>query len=605
MLDPGSVGAWAGATTFAAWMHWDDAAAKPRRYVHRTEAELVLYDGTAVDPTGRVAAHDAASLAEHWEALPELLEGRFAIVRIATSDESLELINDPFGMHPLFELRQGASWWVSNSARLLARLARAPALDLDAVADFVSHSTPGRDRTLVSGVTALPAAQHWRQVGNAPLQRATYLRAAEFARLPRRSFGAREAAELAADMGAALRALGAVFGPLECPITAGRDSRMMTGLMMGHGIPGTYFTAGEEGSPDARLGTAIARRFDLPHRRAVVASEDLVTAWDELSRRVVQANDGMVTLAHIANAAGCPPQLERASVHLYGAGGELARLDAVTPRFALGQPTLRQAIVETQRSQEMSRGTLLSDARRSVLDDIERACRTLHEQGFAPFDIPSAFDFAHANRRWAGSQARQIVDHVDVFMPFITRPYVRAAFSIPPVERLMERVPYLLLEHLSPELRAMPGQQRWMPQSLPMLLAHFVGSRVRAKALRVRHRLMRTRKLQPGILRDRLTLIESQLPRWRERYLDRRASSLWQVIDRERFEHLTSDRTTQRERLAHTEVMFRIATVFAFEEDLTNLVGEARQLDATRSARDPRRPVGDPGLMGGVPASAD
>jgi asparagine synthase (glutamine-hydrolysing) len=604
LLDPPTLHRWDGTRGFAAWMHTADAIAQPRRYVHATPHQLVLYDGTLVDTAGDLATHDAAVLAANWNSLPERLEGRFAAARIDDQEDSLEVINDPFGLHPTFVHDGGTTWWLANSVRLLARVARLDTIDLEAMARHIGTYAPGGDRTLVEGATILPAAQRWRWSGNDAQPTRTTHWPAERLVMPKRSFRPRDAAELAAAMGGMLEQLSRTFAPLRCPITGGRDSRMMTGLTMANPQPTDYFTKGEPTDLDVVLGSAIAERFGLSHQRSIDAKDVLTTQWDEISRRVIQKNDGMVTLLHAENAQRPPDHLDRFPVLLYGAGGEMARGTRHTTGFLLSRPDVPQATAFVRGPFALGVGFLRPEARAIVFDDLDRVCRSLHERGFTPVDLPDALDVLDHGARWGGAQARQAADKSDVFLPFFTRAYVTATLRTPPVERLMERLPFLLIDHLSRELRAMPGQKPWPAQSVPVFLL--------AQALQVANkateRARRRLGLQPappsGRAGRRYAQLQHQLPRWRERYLDRSDSNLWQILDRGRFEHLTSGRATRAEVLPELTNLYQVATAFAYEEDFQAWTREAStdaERTATRPAPEPADPIGvEAGVEAGV-----
>jgi hypothetical protein len=143
LLDPETLGTWHARSGFAAWVRAGDGAVAPRRYVHRTPHELVLFDGTAVDPRGRIAGHDAASLASHWPEATDHLEGRFAVVRLDERADTLEVINDPFGLHPTFVQQSGDAWWIANSVRLLVGVAGRASIDRAGHGEVHRHALAG------------------------------------------------------------------------------------------------------------------------------------------------------------------------------------------------------------------------------------------------------------------------------------------------------------------------------------------------------------------------------------------------------------------------------------------------------------------------------
>ncbi len=131
------------------------------------------------------------------------------------------------------------------------------------------------------------------------------------------------------------RGLSAYDSVIECPITAGRDSRLLAALLVRNGISAEYFSSGPLSSPDVTIGTAVAKRLNLPHRAGVIPhrapneqeldNAAVLAQWATASRRLLGQTDGMVTLANIANAIGHPQQIDRLRIHLYGIGGEIAR----------------------------------------------------------------------------------------------------------------------------------------------------------------------------------------------------------------------------------------------------------------------------------------
>lgn len=572
LLDAATVGEACVGRGFVSWIHWPVHALGPRRYVHRGDDEVVVYDGVAADADQRVAAHDAAAWAAHWDGLGECLEGHFLAVRLSRDGGALEILNDPLGLHPAFAHQANGSWWVSNSVSLLARAVGAGTLDLEGVAGLLLRHQPGGERTLVEGISAFAPAQRWRWHDRAEPQRESYAPIANLAVQPKRSFGRREAGELAASMGGQLRALSEAFAPLMCPITAGRDTRMITAVMLAEKLPGDYFTAGHPEAPDARHAKAIAQRFGLPHRLTGDDHDGLMARWDEVSRRSALQTDGLVTLAHARNAGSAPERLGSVGVQLYGAGGELARMTSLRERFVLGQPTVADAVAEVLRLVDR-RGPLLREAALArVFAHVERRVQALREQGFAVVDLPTVFAVEEGNRRWSGAQARQIAGHKGVYMPLFCRAYVRAALTTPPIERLMERVPYALVGHLSPDLRAMPGSAPWPPQWLGGLLLVRATKRQRGRLEQAWRRVHRRKARSPGRPRERRALLDAVVPIWRERFLDRADSSLWGLVDRDGFEALTAPTASQRQRSASGSTLFQVGTAFTYEETLRSWV---------------------------------
>ena len=576
-LDPATHAHWLSGHGFAAWTHHPVAALGPRRYSHLEDDALTLYSGTVVDPSGAMAAHDARELAREWNGLSERLEGHFAIARLDGRRHTLELLGDPAGIHPTYVHQRGNRWWISNSVRLLVRAVGLTSLDVEGMATFVGMYWPGGDRTLVEGVAKLPAAQRWRWRADDGPERTSYWPLADLARLKQRPFGPAQAAALADAMRAPLRVLARAFGPLQSPVTAGRDTRMVTGLVMTSGADADYFTYGTKDDADVVGAKALCARLGLPHRRLDAPSDRLVAAWDEVSRRVIQRNDGMVTLMHARSALDLPEHLDHLPVLLYGAGGERTRGKLLTPAFVL-RPDAASAERAVLRMFDRGGPLVRPEARALVQAHIRRTCRALGELGFAPADVPDAFEATEHSRRWAAAQAFQRADHRDVFVPFFTRPYLYTALEIRPVDRLLESVPHHLLLYLSPDLRTAPSSTPWPPRTLAAALAQGVWERIWQqpwdRAQRLARRALHGRPPRKARSREREAVLVSQLPKWRERFLDRTDATAWQVIDRDRFERLTSGSAGEREASAQLVNLYLAGTLLAYEEDLRAWSGE-------------------------------
>jgi asparagine synthetase B (glutamine-hydrolysing) len=368
-------------------------------------------------------------------------------------------------------------------------------------------------------------------------------------------------------MRAPLKSLGETFGALQSPITAGRDTRMLTALVMTSGAPADFFTLGAQDDVDVVIATAVARRLGLPHRRVAVAADDLAADGEEVACRIVQRNDGLVTLMHARSALDMPERVERLPVLLYGGGGERTRGKLLTPAFVL-RPT--SAAAEATVLQAFDRGgpLLRPEARELVVEHIVRTCRALHELGFAPEDVPDAFEQSEHSRRWAAAQAFQRADHRDVFVPFFTRAYLRAAFEVRPADRLLERVPHELLLHLSPALRSLPSGTPWPPRTLTAYRVVKAWRTNWARAQRLQRRLRRAAPARGARQRERIVALRTLLPHWRERFLDHPHAATWQVIDRDRFERLTAPGANEAEQAAQFVGLYQAGTVLTFEEDL-------------------------------------
>ena len=264
---------------------------------------------------------------------------------------------------------------------------------------------------------------------------------------------------------------------------------------------------------------------------------------------------------------------------LYGAAGELARGVRISEPLLRPDVSAEVVIASIQDTHDRCPGLMRPEARAFIRSSVQSVCHELLLRGFDLTDLPDAFDLTEYARRWAGAQARQRCEYIDVMLPFLTRPFVQAALATHPRDRRDERVPIELLRYLSPELLALPLETPWARRGVAGRLMNWTEtapSQLRQRLLR-RLRLASAGRPSAGRLRERLFVLERQLGRMRERCLDQHGSRRWEIIDRERFEFLTSDRANRRDRLRHHLSLFQALTAFEFEEELRRWVsGPAR-----------------------------
>jgi asparagine synthase (glutamine-hydrolysing) len=564
LLDPGTLTTFGSDSLYAAVLHTAHAAAAPRRYHTERRGAFTLYDGCPVEPKGRFAAHDAFDLDHHWEHLHETLEGSFFAARL--EGETLELLSDPLGMHQTFYWQDGEQLLVSNSVRLIAEVLGLRDIDEDAVSLFLGMGYAGGDRTLVRGVRAFPGGQRWTVAED--VRRTTYFSLGELAKLPQKPLTLAATQQLADELGGMLSQLARHFGALECPITAGRDSRMMVGLVMDQNIPADFFSTGEADNPDVVFGSAIAQAFGLPHE-IKGQDEDVVSVWDTASRRLLEQNDGLVTLAHIQNAVGEPTELPKLRVHLYGAGGEVARGDLLNEAFLLAPQTRSSVETHLYRAWRNKQHLLTPEVMTVVRRHIRETVGELLGQGFALRDVPDAFFLTDGVRRWAGAQFRQIGSYRDVFSPFCTRAYVRAAFSLPPVLRYTEQLPYQLLKALSPKLHALPFEKPWTAQSPARLYLEFLMEAPQTLVKKVQRRILHALPggappTKAGREKERQGWLEQKLGEVRRLSLEQVSSPMWRFVDRAAFESLTAPETPAGKRRASAQNLFLALTVLHY-----------------------------------------
>ncbi|MDJ0701082.1 MAG: hypothetical protein QNJ07_14620 [Woeseiaceae bacterium] len=561
-----------GDPVFAATVHTAEALAHPRRYVCRGDGRLTFYDGCVVDRNDEFQACDSSELAARWSRLTEILEGQFVVADVRLDPPRVELFADALGIYTVYYCSWKEGYLVSNSALLLEQISGARQLDPLGVSTYLTFGWAVDDRTLRSNIRVLPGGERWilESLDSKKPEREYYFRREELSG-NRKGMRKQDILELGAQLSRYCASLGKTFGPLECPITAGRDSRLMMGMLLSTGTAANYFTIGGAHDEDVVFGQEIARAFDLAYEADQVSGDEIDQNWDELSMRLVDRTEGMGSLEHVRTVVNTEIAGSGLPVQLFGLGGEIARGVFNAQGFLLRAPSTDLISVQAHLLKLVSgkRVDLLS------VDCVERAkayirefCETALDEGFLPVDIPDLFFTYERVRRWGGVQFRQVSPVKDVFSPFLTRDYLRAGFSVSATRRYTWYIQYELMRTLSPSLSRLPYGKPWPPQRPWIYYASLIQKRLRN---RLRSRPKSNMKgsapsLAKGLSESRATLLESKREDIRDLCLSQENSPLWEYVNKQRFSEITSESTPEHVRQSKQKVLFDIATAFLTEK---------------------------------------
>jgi hypothetical protein len=567
-LDPGT--AWkagAGPGWVAAVQHPPRVAA-PRVYTVHDPRRVVLYDGCPVPLREGVVAHDAGSIAAHWDELPDVLDGQYAAVRLDLDQPRLTLVVDPFGLEQVYHARAADAWLVSNSAQLLAEVGDRGEVDRLAAALCVGTGTVGADRTWHEGVRAVPGGEVWTwdERRDAPVQVRHYSLEQVVAqhRRPRP-----DDAEVVHALDGLVAPLVHGFGPLECSLSGGRDSRLVAQLLVRARADVTYFTLGDRGSADARVASALARTAGLRHESRPADTAAIAADWDSVSARVAGQCDGLVSLRHAQLAAEQPRELAALGVTFWGAAGAgVAKGNRLRMRLvAASLPAVTDELV--RRWLENPGGLLRPEGHTLARDYAVRRLREAADAGVAPADTTAIFAMVERSHRWEYAVARLYRPATDVFSPLVTRAFVHAALAYPPWARLRWVPHRRWIRAAGTPLARVPFDRPWparVPGTGPAVTAgRKLAARVRGPAAGAG---------PSWRLVERAAIVEAVREHVRATCLDQPSSPIWDVVDRRAFEHLMSDEGTAARR-RHVDAVFDLAAGFAY----------LAQLDAAPSPR--------------------
>ncbi|NND99489.1 MAG: hypothetical protein HKN47_19415 [Pirellulaceae bacterium] len=564
-LDPDTL--WQSHTgkTYAASLRTADAAASPRRYVWQDDNSVTLYEGALVDRTNAFAAHDAKELSENWQQLPEQLEGQFVLARTTSANlqsQSLEIVTDPMGVDQVYCHRQDDRWLISNSVELISNITGAKSLDPLGLNLFLTLGWAGSNRTLRKEIHAIPGGQHWIWTDHdrRPTQR-TYFGRADLLLPQKRGLSRCEVDSLASEMVQTCRLMAQNYAPIKCAITGGRDSRLITALLIDAKVEAEYYTSGTQTSQDVVIGREIARRFGLNHRVQNRTAQELVDRWDESSRRLIQQVAGLVSLWQVADVMHQPATIDRLGFHFTGHGGEIAKGSYSRPEMFLGNfgrddmlVYLRKFLVGNHH------GILLGRAVDLVNDYVNNFHRNAIGDGFAPLDIPDLFYIEERCKRWQTAQGRKNRSIGDRFSPSFMRCFVQAAYRLPPAARCGYLLHRRLIQHVNPDLYRV----RFASGSWPSMHPRINNLRTRSQRIQ-NHMGKRLRRSvstngNPATVDPRLAFLQQRCKSIRQVCLDGSDAMIWEFVNRPMFERITASPATIHKQGVRLSKLYDIVT---------------------------------------------
>ena len=540
---------------YAASMHTAYDAIAPRQYVTEGNDEVVFYSGLPVHSTGKFPAHRAEALSSHWPELTENLEGMFCIVRSHDNPSRLDLLTDIVGMEQVFYFCKEGLWLMSNSVYLIARIVGDVTLDPSAISLFLSSDWVWDDRTLLSNIRVIPGGQVWTWIeGENEPRRQSYYSPSKLAALPHRKFTSSVLKELSDHLTKCVSSLSQGVDNVNCALTGGRDSRLVSSFFMHARLPVKYYTFGEPSGTDAKIAQQIVETFDLNYRLISVTSSDVLERWDDICRQIILQGDGMASIDLIPTVIAClNMQNDQLYVDVGGTGGELAKgfysrpdLDFFFNRFGINKMKLYLGNSIARNYGGIIRQEAVEITKKHVYSFVKQYT----DVGFAPVDIPDVFFLYSRLRRRRGSNKRVYTQYQDFFTPFITRSFLEAVFSMPARQRYSEPLHYNIIRLLSPGLHSLPlDSAPWKSQRASVHLINYYGkrmsNRVRNKMSRIMAMDSQSKKVHKKShtatdMFDNVGWFKAKREEVREFCLDQKDSLIWDFVNHSLFEKITS-----------------------------------------------------------------
>jgi hypothetical protein len=555
-----------GRLAFAALAHPSELAG-PRRYGERRGDVVTLFDGFPVHREGLFAAHDAAVLHDHWSEGANVLEGIFSALRIDLRAAEVECLTDAVGMAKVYLARDGSGWLLSNSVAAMRALGGLDAVDPVGVSALLSLGWPG-SRTLVRGVEPLAGGTLHRLTA-ARHDEQRYLTAELVA--PRNNAHRIDSAEQLADrLRTATAAAVAGVPDVSCPLTAGRDTRVLFALMLSLGRRDVdYYTSGVPEEPDVEIARMLARHAGVTHRLVTPEVAHDPGRWTEVTARFSAQTDGMATIHGISDHIDHGELPRPIGLKLWGPGGEIARagnIGMLIP-FASQVPGLRSSWEVQKRTLATKTSTLGGVVRREAVEATRRYLREFADvrraEGWRSREVLEAYYAFERVRNWASTGVRRVSGATDLFSPYISRDFYEYAFSLSSGERYMEAAHHRLLSVLSKDLRDLPFEKPWKPQRprmAPALAIHGVADAAANRLLDRRGRSRPAAQAAPDSADFGGAWFEAGIEQHRELCASVPQSPLWDYVDRRRLEAMLGGSADLRR--PHVEGLCGVLTAF-------------------------------------------
>jgi asparagine synthase (glutamine-hydrolysing) len=218
------------------------------------------------------------------------LHGKFAAAVWDVAARRLILVNDRFGMKPLYYVRlPGRLLFASEIKALFADPAVSRRADLRGVAQFFTFGQLLGDETMVDGVRLLPAAG--ALVFDADGDRLTLDRYWRLESRPAARPTAESLDRIDAAFSRAVERCTADTPGLGLSLSGGMDARTILAVAARPGRPLTTLSLGMDGSMDHRSAAAMAALAGCPHHQ-VTLGDEFLGRYEEHLRHMVRLTDG-------------------------------------------------------------------------------------------------------------------------------------------------------------------------------------------------------------------------------------------------------------------------------------------------------------------------
>lgn len=407
--------------------------------------------------------------------LPDDICGEYAVVRLYP-DGSLSAFSDPSGLHQLFHGPVERPV-IGNRARLVATVLGDIESDPAALRWLAAIGYRVGTATAYRQVSQLAQGDIFEAAGDRVAIRPMSRTVAQFSE--ERGFSSELETDLVNGIAQAQAAIllgTGPEGPIDLPVTGGKDSRVILALALAAGLRDRVrlFTRGYAEHPDVIAGAGIAAALDLPHRREAPHGSDEPAHWTcerffaKLMAQTWQT-DGMVGGWDLILG-----ERIAAETLITGHMGEV--LKAYSKRPLPPGPLEPSAMVKLQAPFDPM-GIFRPQARAALEAQLAAQMAEARAAGALEADLPDLFYYRNRIPNWLGAiRAIKSFERQPV-VPLGAPALLRLAFRLTPEERKRELLHYRIVERCAPELLPLPfALQSWdadlggdVPRTMPIV----------------------------------------------------------------------------------------------------------------------------------------
>ena len=404
---------------------------------------------------------------EHGEDFALRLNGPFVAAIWSPEKRRLLVVNDRWGLQPLFYAQVDGRLLIASGARaILADPAYAPRVDLVGLAEFLTFEHLLADRTLFEDVRLLPPASVLTfEAGTLAIRPYWEFRfVEEYEDHPEEWY----IEGLVHHLRQAVRRCRRGDGPEGVLLSGGLDSRAVLAAMDGAQGEVHTFTFGVPGCDDARLAREVAKRAGARHHFIPLRPEDL----PRMMKEGVWLGDGLNSVVHMHILAAVPEAARLTRVVYTGSLGDTL-MGRYLPRALIGVHREDQLVQMLFRHYNTvfpvaDQAQLLTpEVHRQVQGEPFAAFRRVLRESQAVLSAhrKEHYSIRQNERRWILEGQRLLRSRLVVRTPFYDNDLVDFMVRVPPGLRLEGYLYRRALAAAFPDLAKIP----WAATGEPLL----------------------------------------------------------------------------------------------------------------------------------------